>query len=129
MKDPGLWAAYFEHASVTGIAWEPESFVPVFQDGQVLAAERLVRDSANAYPRLSDLAIGVTAIGGEPAVELKPLHPFAIGGTWNGEVIAAQGRQRFARALDREPGEHKADLAALTPYGPLTSRELRWTAA
>ncbi|MEV3934669.1 hypothetical protein AB0K52_01625 [Glycomyces sp. NPDC049804] len=129
MKDPGLWAAYFRHASVTGIAWEPEGFVPVFQDGQVLATERLVRDSGGAYPRLSDLAVGVTGLAGSPAVELKPVHPYAIGGTWNGEVIAAHGRQRFAQALDREPGEHKAAIAALTPYGPLASRELRWTAA
>jgi hypothetical protein len=124
-----LWAAYFAHASVTGIAWEPKGFVPVFQDGQVLATERLVRDSTEAYPRLSDLAIGITAIAGAPAVELKPVHPYAIGGAWNGEVITVQGRQRFARALDREPGEHRAALATLTPYGPLASRELRWTAA
>jgi hypothetical protein len=129
MKDPGLWAAYFAHASVTGIAWEPKGFVPVFQDGQVLATERLVRDSADAYPRLSDLAIGVTALDGAPAVELKPVHPYAVGGSWNGEVISVHGRQRFARALDREPGEHRAALAAVTPYGPLASRELRWIAS
>ncbi|MFC3491325.1 transglutaminase domain-containing protein [Glycomyces rhizosphaerae] len=132
MRDPGLWAAYFAHASVTGIAWEPAGFVPVFQDGQVLATERLVRDSAEAYPRLSDLAVGVTALDGVPAVELKPVHPFAIGGTWDGEMIVVQGPQgkrRFARALDRDPGEHRADIAAVTPYGPLASRELRWTAA
>ncbi len=106
--------------------------MPVFQDGQVLATERLVRDSADAYPRLSDLAVGVTALGGAPAVELKPVHPYAIGGTWNGESISVQGPQgkrRFARVLDREPGEHRAALAALTPYGPLSARDLRWTAA
>ncbi|HEX2145850.1 MAG TPA: hypothetical protein VHG10_15235 [Glycomyces sp.] len=133
MKDPGLWAAYFAHASVTGVAWEPQGFVPMFQDGQVLATERLVRDSGEAYPQLSDLAVGVTALDGTPAVELHPVHPYAIGGAWNGEAIGprlgAHGKRRIARALGREPGEYRAELAALTPYGPLAPRELRWTAA
>jgi hypothetical protein len=135
MKDPALWAAYFEHASVSGIAWAPEGFVPVFQDGQVVATERLVRESEAAYPRLSDLGVAVAALDGKPAVRIGPEHPYAVGAAWNGEPIALATKstqaveRRFTKVLDTEPGEHKADLAALTPYGPLASRELRWTAA
>ncbi|MQM24889.1 transglutaminase domain-containing protein [Glycomyces albidus] len=133
IQDPALWSAYFAHASVSGAAWAPGGYVPVFQDGQVLETDRLLRDPAAAYPRLSDLAVGVVAQDGAPAVLIRPEHPYATGGAWNGEPIAAAQKgppeRRFTRALDRDPGEHKADLAALTPYGALASRELRWTAA
>lgn len=135
MKDPALWAAYFAHASVTGIAWAAEGFVPVFQDGQVVATERLVRGSEAAYPRLSDIGVGVAELDGAPAVRIRPEHPYAVGAAWNGEPITVAPKstqaaeRRFTRAMERDPGEHKADLAALTPYGRLASRELRWTAA
>jgi hypothetical protein len=135
MKDPALWAAYFANASVTGIAWAPEGFVPVFQDGQVVSTERLVRDPAAAYPKLSDLGIAVADLDGAPAVRISPEHPYAVGAAWNGEPIAVAPRspqaaeRKLTRALDSDPGAHKADLAALTPYGQLATRELRWTAA
>jgi len=134
IQDVALWSAYFAHASVSGAAWAPKGYVPVFQDGQVLSTDRLLRDAGDAYPRLSDLAVAVVALEGEPAVRISPAHPYAVGGVWNGAAISAEkgphaAELRFTRALDKEPGEHQADLAALTPYGPLTSRELRWTAA
>lgn len=133
IQDPELWSAYFAHASVSGAAWAPEGYVPVFQDGQVLPTERLLRDPAEAYPRLSDLAVAVVAHEGRPAVRIEPTHPYAVGGAWNGEPITAEGPHaaelRYTRVLDRDPGEHRAALAALTPYGPLEERELRWVAA
>lgn len=134
IQDPALWSAYFAHASVSGAAWAPEGYVPVFQDGQVLPTERLLREAGGAYPRLSDLGVAVAALDGEAAVRISPAHPYAVGGVWNGEAIEAgpgphAAERRFTRALDRAPGEHRAELAALTPYGPLTARELRWTAA
>ncbi|WP_030157752.1 transglutaminase-like domain-containing protein [Glycomyces sp. NRRL B-16210] len=134
IQDPALWSAYFAHASVSGAAWAPEGYVPVFQDGQVLPTERLLRSAEDAYPRLSDLAVGVVALEGSPAARIEPVHPYAVGGAWNGEPITAEAgphaaELRFTRAFDRDPGEHRADLAVLTPYGPLASRELRWTAA
>ncbi|WP_112139670.1 transglutaminase domain-containing protein [Glycomyces dulcitolivorans] len=133
IQDPGLWWAYFAHASVSGAAWAPEGYVPLFQDGQVLPTERLLSDAAEAYPRLSDLAVGVAAQDGAPAVVIRPEHPYAVGGAWNGEPITAAPKsapeRRFTKVLDQTPGEYKAELAALTPYGPLASRELRWTAA
>jgi hypothetical protein len=135
MKDPALWSAYFAHASVTGIAWAPEGFVPVFQDGQVVATERLVRESGTAYPRLSDLGVAVADLDGDPAVRVSPEHPYAVGAAWDGEPITVAPKithaaeRRFTKALDTEAGEHKADLATVTPYGALATRELRWTAA
>ena len=134
IQDPGLWSAYFAHASVSGAAWAPEGYVPVFQDGQVLPTERLLRGPESAYPRLSDLGVAVVSLEGAAAVRISPAHPYAVGGAWNGEAIGAApgphaAERRFTRALDREPGEHRAELAALTPYGALAGRELRWTAA
>lgn len=134
IQDPALWFAYFAHASVSGAAWAPKGFVPVFQDGQVLPTDLLLREPDDAYPRLSDLGVAVVALEGAAAVRISPAHPYAVGGAWNGEVIAAApgpnvAERRFTRALDTDRGEHRADLAALTPYGPLAGRELRWTAA
>ncbi|THV28610.1 transglutaminase-like domain-containing protein [Glycomyces paridis] len=134
IQDPGLWWAYFAHASVTGAAWAPEGFVPLFQDGQVLPTERLLRSAADAYPRLSDVAVAVVSAEGAPAVRIEASHPYAVGGAWDGEPIAAPpgphaAERRFTRVLDRSPGGHRAELAAVTPYGTLTTRTLEWTAA
>ncbi|WP_026922368.1 transglutaminase-like domain-containing protein [Glycomyces arizonensis] len=123
IEDVALWAAYFRHASVTGAAWDPEGFVPVFQHRSVVETERLLRDAADAYPRLSDIAVAVTSLDGSPAVRVVPTHPYAVGGAMEGRA-SAEG----AWALGTAPGEHRADLAAVTPYGELSSRELRWTA-
>ncbi|GAB3222320.1 hypothetical protein GCM10027447_09120 [Glycomyces halotolerans] len=124
IDDPALWSAYFAHASVTGAAWAPEGFVPVFQGRFTLETERLLRDPADAYPRLSDLAVAVTSIDGAPAVQVEPSHPYAVGGAMDGQT-SPKGAWR----LDPGPGEHRADIAAVTPYGVLAARELCWTAS
>ncbi|WP_026929561.1 transglutaminase-like domain-containing protein [Glycomyces tenuis] len=121
ITDAGLWSAYFRHASVTGAAWASSEFVPTFQDRFVVETERLLHDAADAHPRLSDIAVAVTSLDGAPAVRVVPTHPYAVGG-------AMDGRAGGAWALDRGPGEHRAALAALTPYGELAARELRWSA-
>lgn len=123
VKDPELWFAYFRHASVTGAAWARGDFVPTFQGRFVVETERLLHDAADAHPRLSDIALAVTAVDGAPAVRVVPTHPYAVGGSMEGRASP-----EAAWPLDLAPGEHRAALAALTPYGELTSRELRWTA-
>lgn len=123
LKDADLWFAYFRHASVTGAAWAPEGFVPTFQERFVVETERLLHDAADAHPRLSDIAVAVTSVDGAPAVRVVPTHPYAVGG-----VMAGRTAPGSAWPLDLGPGEHRAELAALTPYGALAPRELRWTA-
>ncbi|THV42933.1 transglutaminase-like domain-containing protein [Glycomyces buryatensis] len=123
IKDVELWAAYFQYASVTGSAWAPKGFVPVFQGGTVIETERLLHDSAEAYPRLSDLAIAITQVEGAPGIRLVPEHPYAAGGVMDGRPSPSA-----AWPLDQTEGDHRANLAASTPYGVLTERELRWTA-
>ncbi len=123
IDDPELWSAYFRHASVTGAAWAPQGFMPNFQRRFVVETDRLLRDPADAYPRLSDIGVAVTSIDGEPAVKVVPTHPYAVGGAMRGEP-----NTEGAWKLDPTPGEHGAELAAVTPYGTLTPRELRWIA-
>ncbi|GAB3644681.1 hypothetical protein [Glycomyces tarimensis] len=124
VTDVELWFAYFRHASVTGASWEPEGFVPTFQGEHVVETARLLHDAADAYPRLSDIAVGVTSIDGAPAVKVDAAHPYATGGAMDG----CQNPEG-AWKLDMSPGEHRADIAARTPYGVLAARELRWTAS
>ncbi|MEU6859098.1 hypothetical protein AB0B28_09545 [Glycomyces sp. NPDC046736] len=124
IQDVDLWAAYFAHASVSGAAWAPEGYVPLFQDGQVLPTERLLREAGDAYPRLSDLAVAVVAEAGTAAIRVDPIHPYAEAATWDGAPLPNR-----TKAIPRDSGTHRADLAAVTPYGPLASRELHWTAA
>lgn len=123
LKDADLWFPYFRHASVTGAAWTFGDFVPTFQDRFVVETERLLHDAADAHPRLSDIALAVTAVGGRPAVRVVPTHPYAVGG-----VMEGRANPEATWPLDLAPGEHRASLAALTPYGELASHELRWEA-
>ncbi|MCH7231470.1 transglutaminase-like domain-containing protein [Glycomyces sp. L485] len=131
VEDVELWFAYFRHASVTGAAWAPKGFVPTFQGSYVVETERLLHDASDAYPRLSDIAVAVTSLDGAPAVRVVPTHPYAVGGTMVGAAAHPAKRvgPNVGWELDLTPGEHRADLAALTPYGALASHELRWTAS
>ncbi len=124
IKEPGMWFAYFSHASVTGATWAPKGFVPTFQRRFVLETDRLLRDSAAAYPRLSDMAVAVATVDAAPAIRISPCHPYATGGAMDGKE-----RNEATWPLSLTGGEHRAELATRTPYGLLTPRELRWVAS
>jgi hypothetical protein len=125
MRDPGMWFAYFRHAAVTGAAWADE-YVPLFQQRFVLATEQLLHDSADAYPRLSDVGIGIVAAGAGAGVRVRPVHPYASGAAMLRPDTGEDRRADATWPLDTAPGEHVAEVAAVTPYGRLAGRELRW---
>jgi hypothetical protein len=124
--DAEVWWRYFAHASPTGATWSATSFVPIFQTTGVVSAEVLLRDRAEAYPDLAEIAIGITTVDGAPAVRAQTEHPFASGF----QITAGVGAQ-VTIALDgawvvpRKPaGLHEARIATVTPYGTLTPSTL-----
>jgi Transglutaminase-like superfamily len=120
--DAGLWWRYFAHASPTGATWADASFVPTFQTEQVVRAEVLLRDRAEAYPDLAELTIGISNAGGGPAIRARTEHPYAAG-----FAITTDGAAPVRIALDQawpvprlRAGVHRSEIATLTPFGALT---------
>ncbi|MFC4946351.1 transglutaminase domain-containing protein [Pseudonocardia sp. GCM10023141] len=112
------WWPYFAAGSTTGCEWGVgEAFGPIFQEGNVFTAERLLVDPAAAYPDLAAVAIGITGSADAPAVTVLTAHPYAVG------CRVADGAQFWdvgpgeSWALRSDPGEHSVDLFTVTAYG------------
>jgi Transglutaminase-like superfamily len=120
-RDAELWWRYFAHASPTGATWSEEVFVPIFQTEAVFGAEILLRDRAEAYPDLAEIAIGVTSVDGGPAIRPRTEHPFGTGFQIAlNEAAPVAIAINDAWALPSEPtGVHEARIATVTSYGAL----------
>jgi hypothetical protein len=119
--DADFWWRYFAHVSSTGGTWSENTFVPVFQSKEVVRAEVLLRDRAEAYPDLAEMSIGVTGVEDRPAIRPRSEHPYA-----SGFEISMSGATQVTIALDagwpvpRDPaGVHEAHIATVTPYTTL----------
>jgi Transglutaminase-like superfamily len=120
-EDAEIWWRYFVHASPTGATWAEAAFVPTFQAEGVIKAETLLRDRAEAYPDLTEITIGITAVGGGPGLLAYTEHPFATGFeiAMSDETPVTVDRDE-AWPLPREPaGVHEARIATVTRYGTL----------
>jgi Transglutaminase-like superfamily len=121
-----LWWRYFAHASPTGATWSETAFVPIFQNEGVRRADVLVRDRAEAYRDLAEIAIGITSVDGRPAVCPHTEHPFATG-----FQITVGETQQMTVELDgawpvptESAGDHVASIAAVMPYTTLAPARL-----
>jgi transglutaminase-like putative cysteine protease len=123
------WFEHFATVCSTGLSYVTGSFVPLFQDADVLASPLLVRDARLAEPDLSQLATGIVDADG-PAVELLPVHPYALGITIDGASTGPRNIHGVPAVLtlDPSPGEHKLAVATRTRYGVLRSASLVYQA-
>ncbi|GIG59638.1 hypothetical protein Lfu02_40100 [Longispora fulva] len=122
--DLQTWWGFFGDIRITGGAWG-EQVVPIL-GGAFIATPRLLRAGPEAYPDLSELAVSVAVIDGEPAVCPHSDHPFVTGFRVNDHDLAPGEAWPLPRS---ESGEHVVELAAVGRYGPLTVRRLRYRVA
>jgi hypothetical protein len=126
--DQAAWFGYFASVSVTGYTWAEPGFAPVFQSMGVIKTDRLLHDGALAYPRLSDLSIGIAGTLAAPAIRLSTDHPYAQGfrvvadETTSVEILPEDHRWE----LDLSPGEHDVQILTRTPYGATHPSRLRY---
>jgi hypothetical protein len=122
---PAEWWAYFHTVSPTGLMLAPAPYAPI-AEGAVAACDELRRDLAGAHPDLLELATGVVDLDGRAALQFATRHPHArrfevtlagqtwpvpLGGTW---------------ALPEAAGEHRAQVATVTGYGPHGTHAVRF---
>jgi hypothetical protein len=119
--DAEIWWAYFAHAWPTGAVWSDAAFVPILQTEGVLSADVLLRDRAEAYPDLAELAVGSTVVEGRPALRVHSEHPYATGFRIDpsGAPAVTIGLDE-AWPLPHEPaGVHEAPISTVTRYAAL----------
>lgn len=114
------WSAYFRHWSTGGVAWRPDSFVPLMEGSTVVEARPLLKEAASAHPDLAEISTSVVDVDGVPAVLFGTEHPYAEGF----RVEAGSGSVRDLAldeplALVGEPGSHTWQVATRTRYGTL----------
>lgn len=113
-----FWWQYFAGGVTAGFAWGAgPTFVPIAQENDLAAADRLVGDPASVHQELASAVVGVAGSAAEPALRFGTAHPYALGY----RVVDAAGTTDVALeqgwALRREPGEHTAEIALVTGYG------------
>lgn len=115
-----FWFSYFAHGvNTAGVASEG-GFVPIFQRQRVYATPLLEKDWARLYPDLSEISVGVEAIGGQLAIRFTAAHPFTTGFDVAREAVEDHW------AVDSTPGEHVVEVRTRTPYGLLAPQMLRY---
>jgi transglutaminase-like putative cysteine protease len=111
------WWKYFASGWTTGVAWgDGQRLVPIVQQVRLMKPERVVRDVTVAYPRLHDVAIGLTGTAEQPALRFTTPHPYALGFRLLQTGTAHDATDAEWR-LSTAPGEHTADIQIVTPYG------------
>ena len=121
-----FWRSYFYSVKTTGVVWSRGDFVPVLQSRYLIVSPRLHRTAADAYPDLSELAMGIEIADGQCAIRLCTEHPFATGFLVDGAPLPLDNP---LWTLDTSTGSHSVEVATRTPYGHTAPRRLEYTVA
>jgi Transglutaminase-like superfamily len=126
-----FWWRTFASGTVGGrstATWRTGAYVPVFEGQDVATCTYLVRDPAAIYPDLSEVSIGISAIGGGTHLLLHTTHPYATGFS-----VMLDGYAPVTVTMDNPrwklagvTGEHSAIIAAITPYEVLRGSQVRY---
>jgi hypothetical protein len=116
-----VWLSYFSMAVSGGYAWSHSPFSPVAQGPGLVPAHRLLRDGQEAYPDLSEIAVGLDGDPQAPTLNLSAPHPyitrFAVHDR-DGESILPVHNGGATYPFNTAPGRHDTQLAVVTDYGP-----------
>lgn len=118
-QDQDEWWRYFDSTISSGMSWS-QPYVATFQ-GETAPARLLVAPDANVYPDLSQLATTIVDLPDGPGVAFSPIHPYAKGIRLGNSDVSIGEAVALARVFATSMS---AEVAALTPYGPLQPHEL-----
>jgi hypothetical protein len=124
--DVALWWTYFSSTYVNGVAWS-DSPVSAYFEGAPRGLPELVANPRDAYPDLSEIGVALVTAEGRPAIQPRPVHPFATG------YRVSDGLSTVDCSLtepwvfpERSAGSHEIQIAAKTPYGTTQPVTLTW---
>jgi hypothetical protein len=87
----------------------------------LLPGPPLLADAAHAYPDLTELAVAAVVRDGAAALELSTPHPYATGFrvTESGQEWSLPLEDPVWTVSTASSGEHRAEVATVTPYGAM----------
>ena len=115
-----VWLSYFSMAVSGGYAWSHSPFSPVARAPGCLRAHRLLRDGQEAYPDLSEIAVGLDGDPQAPTLNLTSPHPyitrFAVHDRDGESILQVATGPRRTRSTPRRAATTR-ELAVVTDYG------------